>query len=444
MADSTRVREVAWLELFPWLRIAGAIKIAFSPSVLLLAAMALVATAAGWRAIGFIYSGSDDLGVQRILRTIPVEPHSGNSTVANRSSLPWLWAESPDVGSSMTDGITRVGHSPFFRAWTHLSNYFAELFNMQWSFVAFTLLLLLGLWGLIVWSLFGAGITRIAALQLARGDKLGFRAALAYGIRRWPSFLTAALIPMLAVFLLAVPLAVLGLLMRADFFVLIAGIVWPLVLIAGVIMAILLVGLWFGWPLMWPTIAAENTDPFDALSRAYSYTYHRPIRYLMYTVVASVLGFLAWVVVVLFANLLVQLGFWGVSWGAGNLRATEIFDMANSGTKPAGEWSMLTAGSSMIGFWWSCVNVIAHAFLFAYFWSAMTAIYFLLRKDEDGTELEEVAIDEQREAFGLPPLTRDASGVPSVSDMSAIPPVSSPPRQNVPPPNQLPPSPPAG
>ena len=47
----------------------------------------------------------------------------------------------------------------------------------------------------------------------------------------------------------------------------------PLVL--GLVMAILLVGLLAGWPLMHASVAAEADDTLDALSRTFSYLNQR-------------------------------------------------------------------------------------------------------------------------------------------------------------------------
>ena len=67
----------------------------------------------------------------------------------------------------------------------------------------------------------------------------------------------------------------------------IAGALWFLPLLAGLFMAVLLVGLFFGFPLMWATISAEGTDAFDALSRSYAYTYQRPLLYALYSIAAG-------------------------------------------------------------------------------------------------------------------------------------------------------------
>ena len=47
-----------------------------------------------------------------------------------------------------------------------------------------------------------------------------------------------------------------------------------------------------------------------------------------------------------------------------------------------------------------------------------TAIYFLLRRDVDATEMDEVFLDqdESEEAYGLPPLKTDDAGAPTVDD----------------------------
>jgi hypothetical protein len=279
--------------------------------------------------------------------------------------------------------------------------------------------LLLALWALLVWSLFGAAITRIAAVGLARGDRPGFRAGLAHGIRRWPLYFGAPAVPLVGAFVVAIPVMILGLLMQLDFFVLLGGILWPLVIICALIMALLLLGLAVGWPLMWATISVEATDPFDALSRSYSYAYHRPIRYLFYVLVAAIIGILGWYVVSWFARWIIELSYWGISWGATAERTSAIATEANyalNTVDTARDWSMFRVGADLIGFWHACIWTLAVGFAFSYFWSASTAIYYLLRKDEDGTEVTEVTYEEPGEPRGLPPLSTDAMGVPSVSD----------------------------
>src|SRR6185369_17800140 len=99
-----------------------------------------------------------------------------------------------------------------------------------------------------------------------------------------------------------------------DLGVLIIGIIWPLILACGFFLAILLVGLLFGWPLVWPTISAEGTDSFDALSRSYSYTYQRPLYFAFLIVATGILASIGAVFVMLFADVVLYLTAWTVSW----------------------------------------------------------------------------------------------------------------------------------
>jgi phosphate/sulfate permease len=168
----------------------------------------------------------------------------------------------------------------------------------------------------------------------------------------------------------------------------------------------------FGWPLMWPTISTEGTDCFDALSRAYAYVFQRPLHYLFYAVVAALFGAVCWLLVGLFANAVVELTFLMTSWVCGAERIAMVRQHA------ADLGSVGGFGSILIHWFVGCVQLLAVGFLFSYFWAAATAVYLLLRRDVDATEMDEVALDEEEdeESYGLPPLGTDASGAPTVGE----------------------------
>jgi hypothetical protein len=213
----------------------------------------------------------------------------------------------------------------------------------------------------------------------------------------------------LGIALTAVPIALLGLLARADAGAVIIGVFWPLALLGGLFMTILLVGLMFGWPLMWSTISTEGTDAFDALSRAYAYVFQRPLHYLFYVIVASVAGSIGWLVVGLFAELVVHCTVWAASWGASADRITQV---AQHGLdSQAGAF-----GTILILFWNNVIRTLAAAFGISYLWSASTAIYLLLRRHVDAVELDEVYLGESEQRFGLPLLEQDEAGVAGVAD----------------------------
>jgi hypothetical protein len=414
--EHNRIRQISWLELFPWLGLVRAVRLAFAPRMLILAAIGLAATNAGWGLMGWVFSGSDDpnlVAARRViedLRAMPVMPQQ---------------IVLPAVSISVLDPATSEAQAP----WKVLTHPFAELFEWNVTVGSFAYLLLCGVWALLVWSLFGGAISRGAALWFAREDRLSFRRSLGWGVKKWPAYFGGPMFPLIGVLIAVIPVAILCLLLKFPVGVLVVGVIWPVVLLCGLLVAILLVGLLFGWPLMWPTISAEGTDSFDALSRSYSYTYQRPVHYLFYAAVAGVLGMLAWVVVLIFAKGVIEYSYWAASWGCGTERIHEIRQIADAPpdlnlaptipglvAPPAPEGGMLENGSRAIGFWVRVVKYIAVGFLFSYFWCAATYIYFLLRQSVDATELDEVAVEEEMEVYGLPPVTNEPGAPPQVVD----------------------------
>jgi hypothetical protein len=283
--------------------------------------------------------------------------------------------------------------------------------------VPFTYALLCGLWELAVWALIGGAITRIAALALARESRVSLADGVRFGVAKWLQYFLAALFPLLGVIGLSLVAGVVfGLIMRADVGFLLMSFFWPLMLLAGLVMAILLLGLVFGWALMWPTVSIEGTDSFDALSRSYSYTFQRPFHYLFYLIVAGVLGLLAAHVVAYFVDWTKWLALWSASWGSGAARANEILKHLKPAPLPEDTPWSVSAGVKVLTFWTDCVVLLGAGYLYSFLWTAATAIYYLLRQSVDGTESDEVAVEREEETFSLPPLKNDESGVPQVTD----------------------------
>ena len=212
------------------------------------------------------------------------------------------------------------------------------------------------IWALAIWSYFGAAISRIAAVELAVGERVGWGAAASAGARQQMAglyFAASPVVPMVGVTLIAAADRVLGLLMKWNFFVAIAGAVWPLVRVAAFFMTLLLVGLLLGWPLMWATISVEGTDSFDALSRTYAYVFQKPLRYAAYIAIAVIVGWVGWIVVENFAATVIWLASWAADWGAGPAR----MDALALKTNADGSW-VANGGVSLIAFWNGCVKLL--------------------------------------------------------------------------------------
>jgi hypothetical protein len=161
---------------------------------------------------------------------------------------------------------------------------------------------------------------------------------------------------------------------------------------------------------MWGTISAEGTDAFDAIGRSYGYLFARPLNYLFYAVVAFVIGWLGWAIVDLFAEAIIVITAWAATWGAPDERMADLID--RPGTLEGADY----VAGQIFAFWNACVRLLPVAFIYSFFWTAATAIYLLLRRVEDETDLDEVFLDEEPPGYGLPPLKTDAAGVPEPAD----------------------------
>ena len=169
------------------------------------------------------------------------------------------------------------------------------------------------IWTVAVWSVFGGAITRIAAVQVARGEKIGLVDAVRFTLKRILSYVTAPLFPLLFIFVLLVMHGRFRLpvhdphLRRSYGGPVVAG-DDP----AGLLMAVALVGL-VGWPLMAATVSAEGTDSWEAVSRSYSYVYQKPWHFIWYSLVAIAYGAAIVFFVGFMGSLAVYLAKWGVS-----------------------------------------------------------------------------------------------------------------------------------
>ncbi len=410
--DSNTLRAVAWSEIFPWLSIVRVFRVSVAARALVLAAVAILITMTGWGILGAIF-GTDSPETEWLTPFTKCSWLAVTETVPNRPSLNPVH----NMPICPVPGMPRApdywSHDPVTGPWMLLTSpALAPLSETGISLSAAVCLILCGLLSVAVWAFFGAAICRIAAVQLAADEQVGWGAALRFACRKWPSYFCAPLLPIGGVLLAAIPVLVLGFIMRANIGLLLGGLLWPLALVAGVFMALLLLGLLFGWPLMWATISAEGTDSFDALSRTYAYLFQRPLHYLFYTAVAGFLGWLGWLLVENFAAGVVWMSYWAAGWGSGH---DQIQSILGSGESLGG---VGYAGAVLVRFFAGCVKLLAVGYLFSYFWTAAVAIYFLLRRDVDATETDEVFLDADasEQTFGLPTVATDEAGAPVAED----------------------------
>lgn len=388
------LRAVSWRDLCPWLIIFRVFRYAASFPVLALATAAVLLTPLGWRLSERLFL-REDISSVAAFDAYSAEPGNLRRWPLTLNDVP---AGADLRGFELARRVYGQATGEIASVFHGLVEPFRQLFNSRWTLAEFAFFLFSGLWTLAVWAFLGGAMTRLVVARLATEQRVGLRASLRHALRKFPAYFLGPLFPLLGVLVLAAFLALFGLLLRAgDVGVLIAGVLWFVVLLAGFGMAYLLLGLLFGWPLMWVAVSAErNADFFEAVSRSYSYARQAPLKYLFYALVALLYGGLCWLLVQIFAEAVLTLGQWGVAWGAGRERSFALSQTVHAvtagipGEFPSPRWR---TGATLIAGWTGLVRVVATAFAFSFFWSAFCAIYLLLRYDVDRREMDEVWLE---------------------------------------------------
>lgn len=235
----------------------------------------------------------------------------------------------------------------------------------------------------LIWSFAGIASCRTASNEFVSGMRGSFSNSLSLGGRGLKAaFFFLFLISILLGILWCVN-AAWGYLVSMVFgstFGLYTGFIPTLVSLA---MFVLLLGMTLGWPMMVASISADGSDGFDALSRTYNYVLSRFLSFLFYAFVLLFLGRI-------FINLV---------YVAGGTIVSILASTTSTWVDKTG-----TLNASLFG-WNEAVRALTVSYGISFFWSGMTVIYFLLRKAEDGTPLDEMYFHRQKE---------DAAGVPLV------------------------------
>ncbi len=277
------------------------------------------------------------------------------------------------------------------------------LLEEHWLYAILFLVLCLA-----AWALFGGAIYRIAALHAAREEKISAVQALQFSLGKFFSFLTAPLIPLVIILGLGLLLAVGGLLGNlGGLGAILMGVLFFLAVLVGLLVAFLLIGLVAGGTLMYPTIAVEGSDSFDAISRSFSYVFARPWRSILYGGVALVHGALCYLFVRLFAFLALAATHTFVNWGiwtggkklADGATRLDVLWLAPT-FQDLHEWTWAAMsgaekiGAVLVGLWVYLIIGGVAAFLLSYLANSTTVIYYLLRRKVDATDLDDVYVEE--------------------------------------------------
>jgi len=315
------------------------------------------------------------------------------------------------------------------------------------------------IWALVVGAFFGGAIARIAVVKYATNDTPPIGKVLKFAGKKYTSNLGAPLAMGLFIYFFYLCIMLGSLVMRVPAFigtVLGAVLIMPLVLLAGVLIAIIAIGLIAGFGMMYPTIGAEGvgSDAFEAVSQAYGFVFTRPLRYFLYVLLALLIFAISAVFVLCFTSLAVDSSVEFIGAAGGQAREVAALSMYHTGRllKPViGErlradviaagadlaemrlapaaplfWPVLTRGMDVsegakawtkatawvVAIYATLLYSFAMSFLVSLFFSLSSIIYLLMRKEIDGTDVSSIYLEEKEEP-GLEELEEELEEKPA-------------------------------
>ena len=257
----------------------------------------------------------------------------------------------------------------------------------------------------------GGAICRHAALEAGPRSPPTLVHAVSFAAKRYHWLALCPVIPLAIIFVIGLILAVVGLLFNVPVLDVLAGLGFGLMLFGGLVISLLLIGGTAASGLMFPAVAAEDADAFDAVSRSYGYVFARPWHWLFYNAVAAVYGALTYLLV----GLVVFLALWATKTfadmfvfrdavpGVSRLDAMLVDPRLGNlvpEVSPASDSLSATgqAAAWLIAVWVRLLILLLPAFAVSYFFSAQTWVYLLLRRSADGVDYDQVHRDAKPDA----------------------------------------------
>ncbi len=324
-------------------------------------------------------AADEDAGFFRVLW------HCGSARFHN-AILSLINRDLAGLGASIRDCM-------YASKWAFSSHWLHTLYSV--IFLPFSFMLM---------AIAGCAICRMAAVQLARGEKLGLFTGLGFGFRRFLSCAGAPSSLIAIAIVVAGPILVVGLFSNipwiGEFTV---GVLSAVLLVLGAVVTIILVGLLGGAGLMSPAVAYDGSDVNDAINRSFSYVYLGSLHLIVYTALAAVYGAISYLIMRLFVFLILLvtrwflvLAVWADSSGGQPDKMAQMWPeptYMNLMTWPASgglSWPEYYFGAVPLGLSQLMLLGLLAAFVISFYFSAQTIIYALMRKKVDNTPLCEV------------------------------------------------------
>jgi hypothetical protein len=256
----------------------------------------------------------------------------------------------------------------------------------------------------------GGVICRMSALEIAGVERAPLKGVFLFVLKRLWVFIKLPIVPLLIVLVIGLGMTGLGLVGAIPFVgEILIGFLFIVFIAIGFVVMLLLLGILGGFHLLYPTLAVEGSDVFDAMSRAFAYVYARPWRLAWYTLVALAYGvltllFVCFAVYLVLAATHLFVG-WGTSlfgynlgWNSGSPKMETLWPAPRYGRliAPINWWAMSWSeyvGAVALHFWVFMLISAIGAFVMSYYHTIHTLIYMLIRRSVDGQAIEEVYLE---------------------------------------------------
>lgn len=336
-----RVRE--WNDLFPWLRLIRALRMAGSPTLVLLSFMVL---GVWW------------LGTRQIVGELAEVPQPR----AEASPLDAVGLQSLEWFSGLA---AQTSPSSLYRLPGE---------SADWR------LLLATVWSMLIWTPVALFMIRQGALLTAGRPMMGLRTGFGLAFSRLLRAWLCALVPTVCVAMITLMVVGIGKLGQWVEGIAVIEIGFAILLgLIALVCGLLAFGSHFAIPLGWAALAIEqHPDPLDSLSRGYEYLLRRPLHLCAYVIVSLTMI----LVIACLAS--------GVASAAISVADAAL---AANDDVPSVEERVV----SLLG-WFPLAVVVTLA------WGLLGGVYLLLRCDAGGQEVEDLWIPLAPPAKRLPTL----------------------------------------
>src|SRR5579864_2861591 len=260
--DGVVVREINWREAFGFTHLFRAFRVAVHPSKLILALVALGCLWCGGLVLDAVWNHHHQVTfAERDLLWASESPYRILREAANAGSRArhqevnderqageifggifqtFFEYEVLQANNVLTFGQAGLpGWHPFESVWRFVAVGPKWLWSYHWLFA-----LIYTIWFLLIWSVFGGAISRIAAVHVAREEKISVRHALTFSVNKVLSFIFAPVIPVFIVLGIGVVIAIASTLLFHIPWIgpILAGLFFFLTLIGGFVITLVILG----------------------------------------------------------------------------------------------------------------------------------------------------------------------------------------------------------